>query len=131
MLEYAVRTHQNGRPVLARDYAPPLIDTAAMPVRIEQRRVDGRLECHVVGIVWGGAAPVDRLLIRFGPRDAWSPVDVCPAPTTARTWSLWTHRWQPAEAGYYDITLRAADASVPARRLDLSFYIRRVRIDEV
>jgi DMSO/TMAO reductase YedYZ molybdopterin-dependent catalytic subunit len=131
MLEYAVRTHQEGRPAHARDYAPPVIDTAAMPVRVEQRRVDGRIEYQVVGVVWGGDVPVDRLVIRFGPRDQGEPVELCPAPTTTRTWALWTHRWRPAQPGYYDISLKAADPRIPTRRLDLSFYIRRVRIDEV
>ena len=130
MLEFAGRTHQDGRPALARDYAPPAIDTAAMPIRVEQRRVNGRLEYRIVGIVWGGRAPVDRLVIRFGPRDAGTPVQVCPAPTTHHTWALWTHRWRPSEAGYYDISVKVADAAVSTRRLDLSFYIRRVRIDE-
>lgn len=130
MVEFAGRTHQDGLPVLARDYGAPAIDTAAMPVRVEQRRVNGVTEYRVVGIAWGGAAPVDRLLIRFGGRDAGTPVRVWPAPTTHHTWSLWTHRWRPTEPGYYDISLRTADAAVRTRRLDLSFYIRRVRIDE-
>ncbi|MEZ5293974.1 MAG: molybdopterin-dependent oxidoreductase [Vicinamibacterales bacterium] len=129
MLEFAGRTHQDGRPALARDFLPPEIDTAAMPIRVEQRRVDGRLEYRIVGIVWGGHAPVDRLVIRFGPRDAGTPVRVC--STTARTWTLWTHRWRPSEPGYYDISLKVADPAVRTRRLDLSFYIRRVRIDAV
>jgi DMSO/TMAO reductase YedYZ molybdopterin-dependent catalytic subunit len=131
MLEFAFRTHQDGIPTLARDYADPAIDTAAMPVRIEQRRVNGRIEYRVVGIVWGGTQPIDRLAIRFGSRDAGAPVAVCPAPRTHHTWSLWTYRWHPAEPGYYDITLRAADTAVRTRRLDLSFYVRRVRIDEI
>jgi hypothetical protein len=131
MQEFAVRTHQDGVPDRAADYAAPRIDTAAMPVRVEQRRVGGKVVYDVVGIVWGGTAPVDALVIRFGPRDRGTPVRVCPAPASAATWTLWTHRWQPAAPGYYDITLRAADAAVPTRRLDLSFYVRRVRIDEV
>lgn len=131
MLEFAGRTHQEGRPSLARDYAAPDIDTAAMPIRVEQRRVDGRVEYHIIGIVWGGRAPVDQLAIRIGPRDPGTPLRVCPAPRTSRTWALWTHRWRPAEPGYYDISLKVADPTVKTRRLDLSFYIRRVRIDEV
>ncbi len=130
MIEYAGRTHQDGRPALARDYQTPAIDTAAMPVRVEQRRVNGATEYRIVGIVWGGTAPVDRLVMRVSSRDAGTPVRVCPAPTTHHTWSLWTHRWTPAEPGYYDISFRTADATVRTRRLDLSFYIRRVRIDE-
>lgn len=131
MREFAGRTHQNGRPDLARDYQAPAIDTAAMPIRIEQRLVDGATEYRVVGIIWGGAHPVDRLVMRFGSRDAGTPVRVCPAPTSVRTWTLWTHRWRPTEPGYYDISLRTSDASIRTRRLDLSFYIRRVRIDEI
>ena len=130
MIEYAGRTHQEGRPALARDYQPPAIDTAAMPVRVEQRRANGATEYRIVGIVWGGTSPVDRLVMRVGSRDPGTPVRVCPTPTTHHTWSLWTHRWTPTEPGYYDITLRTADATVRTRRLDLSFYIRRVRIDE-
>jgi DMSO/TMAO reductase YedYZ molybdopterin-dependent catalytic subunit len=131
MREFAGRTHQDGMPALARDYEAPAIDTAAMPVRIEQRRVDGRLEYRVVGIVWGGTQPVDRLVIRFGPRDPGTPFAICPAPPTHHTWALWTYRWRPAEPRYFDIALRAADPTVRTRRLDLSFYVRRVRIDEI
>jgi DMSO/TMAO reductase YedYZ molybdopterin-dependent catalytic subunit len=131
MREFAGRTHQNGVPALARDYDAPAIDTAAMPIRVEQRRIDGRLEYRVVGIVWGGTAAVDRLMIRFATRDSVMPVRVCPPPATHHTWALWTHRWRPAEPGYYDITLKVADPAVRTRRLDLSFYIRRVRIDEI
>ncbi len=131
MMEFAFRTHQDGIPALARGYAEPAIDTAAMPIRIEQRRVAGRIEYRVVGLVWGGAQPVDRLLIRFGSRDRGTAFPICPAPSSHHSWSLWSYRWRPEEPGYYDITLRAADPQVRTRRLDLSFYIRRVRIDEV
>jgi hypothetical protein len=102
-----------------------------MPIRVEQRRVNGKTEYHIVGIVWGGSTPVDQLVIRFGSRDRGTPVRVCPAPTTTRTWTLWTHRWRPADPGPYDISLRTADTTVRTRRLDLSFYIRRVSIDEI
>lgn len=134
MLEFAFRTHQThqgGIPERAADYDAPEIDTAAMPIRVEQRRVDGRLVYDVVGLVWGGARPVDQLLIRFGSRERGTPVRVCPAPSTTSTWALWTYRWAPDAPGYYDITLKAADPTVRTRRLDLSFYIRRVRVDEI
>ncbi len=131
MLEFAFRTHQADIPALARDYEPPAIDTAAMPVRVEQWRVDGALEYRIVGIVWGGTRPVDRLVLRLGSRDRGTPVTVCPAPPTHHTWALWTHRWRPTEPGYYDITLRADDPAIRTRRLDLSFYIRRVKVEEV
>ena len=131
MREFALRTHQEAQPALARHYQAPAIDTAAMPIRVEQWRVECTTEYRVVGIAWGGTVPVDQFVIRFGPRDRGTPVRVCPPPATAHTWALWTHRWRPDEPGYFDISLKAADATVRTRRLDLSFYIRRVRIDEV
>ena len=55
----------------------------------------------------------------------------CPAPEAPRTWSVWTHRWRPESTGTYTISLRCADPAVRTRRLDLFYYSRRVRIDEV
>ena len=131
MLEFARRTHQEGLPARARDYEPPVIDLAATPIRLERRRVNGTLEHHVVGIVWGGTKPVSTMEIRFNARDAWKPIDLCPPPTSTRAWSLWTYRWKPTEPGIYNIALRYPDPTIRTRRLDLFFYTRRVRIDEV
>lgn len=131
MLEFAFRTHQDGIPPLAREYLAPEIDLAAMPVRVEQRHVEGKTEYRVIGIAWGGARPTDQLVLRFGSRDAGVSVPVCAPTERGRTWALWAYRWRPAESGYYDLTLKAADPSVRTRRLDLSFYVRRVRIDEI
>lgn len=131
MAEYASRTHQPGRPLEARDYEAPVIDVAATPIRIERRRIGGHLEYFVIGIVWGGTRPVDRLRIRLGSPAAGVEFPLCPVPSTHRTWSLWSYHWRPAEPGIYDIALTVPDTTVRARRLDLSYYIRRVRIDEV
>ena len=127
MLEFAFRTQQDGIPMRAADYLPPDIDTAAMPIRVEERRVDGRTEYLVVGLMWGGQAAVDRLLIRFGSRDAGAPVTLCGA-ASGDPWRLWTYRWRPEGGGPYDITLKAADPAVRTRRLDLGYYVRRVHI---
>jgi hypothetical protein len=133
MQEFARRTHQDGTPQRAHDYTPPVIDLAATPIRVEKRRLDGRLEYRVVGIVWGGenVAARARLMIRCNPSDPFKPFTVCPTPATHRTWSLWEYRWRPTQPGPYSIVLQAASPEIRARRLDLSFYIRRVMIDEV
>lgn len=131
MAEFAGRTHQDGRPMLARDYEPPVIDLAATPVRVERRLVDGALEHHVVGIVWGGAQPVTALEIRFDSREPWRPLPLCPPPASTRTWSLWTYRWTPPAPGTYNISLRCPDLSVRTRRLDIFFYTRRLRIERL
>jgi hypothetical protein len=131
MKEFAARTHQTAVHDLAGDYAPAVIDTAATPIRVEKLRTSSGVEYRVVGIVWGGAHPVSRLAIRFGGDTSWRPFDVCPTPTTTAVWSLWSYRWKPVRPGIYDIALRVPDPSVPQRRLDMGYYLRQVRIDDV
>ena len=72
MKEFAGRTHQQARHDLARDYAPADIQAAAMPIRVEQRRTADGVYYRIVGIVWGGDRPADRLEIRFGTDDSWT-----------------------------------------------------------
>jgi DMSO/TMAO reductase YedYZ molybdopterin-dependent catalytic subunit len=131
MLEFAARTHQSAQHPLAKDFAPADIQTAATPIRVEKRRTPSGLEYRIVGIVWGGTRPVDRLEIRFGADDGWKPFSICPAPKTHRIWSLWEYGWKPPAPGVYDISLKVADASVPQRRLTSGYYMRQVRILEV
>jgi DMSO/TMAO reductase YedYZ molybdopterin-dependent catalytic subunit len=131
MMEYASRTMQNGVPALARDYLPASIDQAAMPVRVEKWRVDGKLLYRVVGVMWGGQRVTDALAIRFNPDEPWVPVDVCPPQTTNATWTLWTHAWHPDATGAYAIALHVTDPSIVTRRLDAGYYVRNVVIDEV
>ncbi len=131
MKEFAGRTHQSARHELAADYAPPDIQTAATPVRVERRRIAGVLEYRIVGIVWGGTRPVDRLAIRFGVDDPWKPFSICPIPTTYSVWSLWEYRWRPPAPGVYSIALKVLDPAVPQRRLATGYYTRQIQIREV
>jgi hypothetical protein len=71
------------------------------------------------------------LQIRFRAGDTPEPFALCPAPLTHRRWSLWDYRWRPASPGLYSIALTATDPSVRTRRLDVSFYVRRVLITDV
>ena len=131
MREFGPRTFQNGRPALAREFKPAAMDVAAMPVRIEKWRLDGRVVYRVIGIIWGGSAVTDRLAIRFNSREEFVPVNICPKATTTDTWSLWSCVWRPTEAGRYRIVLRVMDPSVRTERLDSYYYTREVRIGEV
>src|SRR5215510_11152108 len=147
MLEFAARTHQpfdsaavaaslraegHGPGALkARDFLPATIDTAAMPVRVEKWRVNGRLEYRITGIIWGGSTPTNALSIRFKSSGPWMRVEHCPLPASTLTWSLWTYTWRPEAPGRYEIVLRVDDSSIRTRRLDLFFYVREITIDEV
>ena len=137
MREFATRTHQpfdspiTGPPPPARDFVPAVIDTAAMPTRVEKWILNGRVTYRVIGIVWGGATPTDALAIRFKAGQPWVPVDDCPRPASSLTWSLWSHTWNPDQPGRYQIVLKVTDPSIRTRRLDLFFYVREIQIDEV
>jgi DMSO/TMAO reductase YedYZ molybdopterin-dependent catalytic subunit len=131
MREFAARTHQIAGATLARDFAPAVIDTAAMPVRVEKWIANGRPQYRMVGIVWGGATPTNALSIRFRSGHPWVRVDNCPLPASTLTWSLWSHTWRPTEAGHYQIVLRVDDPAIRTRRLDIFFYVREIQIDDV
>ena len=53
MREYAGRTLQNGVPSVACDYQPATIGSAAIPIRIEKWRAEGKILYHIAGIRWG------------------------------------------------------------------------------
>lgn len=129
MREFASRTHQDGVPDLARDYAPAAMDLAAMPIRIERWRVGGRVRHRVFGILWGGRRTTDRLRIRFRPEDPFEPVDVCPPMRGNATWTVWAHAWDAPGPGDYRIRCAIDDAMISTRRLDVGYYDRFVRLD--
>jgi DMSO/TMAO reductase YedYZ molybdopterin-dependent catalytic subunit len=130
MQEFALRTHQQGIPSLAKDYRPATIDQAAMPIRIEKWLVGGRIKYRVVGILWGGSRPVNVLEIRFNPEEDYVPVDSF-RQATSDPWSFWTHAWTPKTTGTYMIRLRVKDPPVTTKRLDSGYYVRSVEIKEV
>ena len=127
MQEFAQRTHQDGIPALARDFAPADIHQAAMPIRVEQwRTAAGTLLYRVVGVLWGGTQTTDALTIDFG--DGAVPVDTYDHQSNA-SWTLWEHAWAPATTGTFAIAMAIDDAAIPTRRLDSGWYLRDVTID--
>jgi DMSO/TMAO reductase YedYZ molybdopterin-dependent catalytic subunit len=137
MQEFAARTHQDiavlrqNDPPLARDFIPAVIDTAAMPVRVEKWIANGGIEYRISGIIWGGATPTNALAIRFKAGEPWVKVDNCPLPASTLTWSAWTHTWRPTAPGRYQIVCKVTDPAIRTRRLDLFFYVREIVIDEI
>ena len=127
MIEYAQRTHQRGTPKLAADYESPVIDCAAMPVRIEKWVAGREVRYRIAGISWGGARPAQSLEIRFNDGD-YAPVDHYLPGDALVPWRLWTHWWVPQAWGTYEIRLKVADPGVRTRRLDLGYYARTVQI---
>jgi DMSO/TMAO reductase YedYZ molybdopterin-dependent catalytic subunit len=130
MAEFASRTHQTGRPIEVTDYAAPVIDVAATPIRVEHWRVGRRTEYRVVGLTWGGPAARPSLEIRSHSRDTWHPVHLCGHAPPPRGWDVWSYRWRPEWPGPYSLSLRAPAANQRQRRLEMFFYTRRVQIDE-
>jgi hypothetical protein len=143
MREFAARTHQPldprevesslraGAPLRARDFIAASIDTAAMPVRVEKWLVGGKLAYRIAGIIWGRIEADQRARDPLQANQPWVPVDDCPLPASALTWSLWSHTWRPEAPGRYQIVLRVTDPAIRTRRLDIFFYVREMVIDEV
>ncbi|MEE8429233.1 MAG: molybdopterin-dependent oxidoreductase [Gammaproteobacteria bacterium] len=130
MKEFASRTHQRGVPQLARDYRAASADQAAMPIRIEQWRIDGATRYRIVGILWGGHKIIDRLTLRFNPGEPFVPAHICPAMKHNQPWTLWSHVWDPPGPGRYRMRTRIDDWSISTRRLDQGWYDREVEISE-
>jgi DMSO/TMAO reductase YedYZ molybdopterin-dependent catalytic subunit len=130
MQEYASRTHQQGVPKLAREYDAAQVDPAAMPIRVEKWLVNGKIEYRVMGILWGGRHPVNRLEIQYHYDGNWSLVEKI-YQTNADTWKIWTQHWSPEKPGTYVIRLRVKDPQERTLRLDTAFYRRTVEITEV
>ena len=129
MQEFAQRTHQDGVPNLAREFAAADIHQAAMPIRVEKwRTAEGTILYKVVGIAWGGTETTDALTIDWG--EGPVRVDVFDHQTNA-TWTLWEHAWAPPSMGSYTIAMGVDDANIPTRRLDSGWYLRDVSIDEI
>lgn len=130
MHEFASRTMQAGEPELAKDYRPAVIEQAAMPIRIEKWSVDGKIRYRICGIAWGGSRLCGGLEIRFNPDEAFVRVNSF-QQTSNDPWSFWSHAWSPARPGLYNVQLRLADDSIPARRLKKGHYVRTVDITEI
>lgn len=144
MREYAGRTHQDpvgprdhslvraGRrpegPRLAKDFQPATLDPAALPVRVEKlNAAGGEISYRIVGILWGSRTPAHALSIRLNPDRGFVPVEDL-GSGAERTWTLWSHTFQPLAPGRYRIELAVQDPAVRTRRLDMGYYAREIEI---
>jgi len=130
MREFASRTMQEGVPESVRDYRSPLIEQAAMPIRVEKWLVRGKITYRVHGIAWGGTRPVSGLEIRFNSEEDYVLVPDFKQPAND-PWSFWTHPWTPTKPGVFFIRLRLRSEAIRSRRLDAGYYTRSVAVSEV
>ena len=128
MKEYAVRTHQDGVPDLARNYRSARQGISGVAVRVERWRISAGERFRVVGLRWGGERPVDGLEIRFDKDEPWSAITWCPTPSSVHAWSPWWHDWSPTRSGKHSIQLRCTAPGADTRRLDTGWYTRRVSV---
>lgn len=126
MQEFASRTMQSGTPALARDYLPAEIDQAAMPVRVEEWSVGGRILYRVLGLAWGGTRPTGALSLRMNGDLPFERVGMCAPVTTTATWSWWSYAFAAPRPGLFEMRMRADEPGIRTRRLDAGFYARSV-----
>lgn len=122
MQEFASRTHQDGVPALARDYAPAEIGVSALVVRVEEWDVDGDRVLVAVGVVWGGKREPAALRLWMDSQDL-GPVEVCRRDSPA-TWGLWSMALPPGASGEVVLRCEIDDAELAAPRLEDRYYDR-------
>ncbi|HZE23776.1 MAG TPA: molybdopterin-dependent oxidoreductase, partial [Blattabacteriaceae bacterium] len=130
MLEYASRTHQSGLPSLAREYEPPLVEPAAMPIRVERWQA-GADSYEVVGIAWGGRNVEREWEIQFNPDEEYEQIRNIEVLPGRYTWALWRYKWKPTRTGTFHIQLRPRNSAIPARRVKSGHYMRSLTINKV
>ena len=131
-------THQSGRAATLRaatTHSAAVIDTAAMPVRIERWRADGKAFYRVIGHHLGRQQADQRARDPFPSRqEPWVPVENCPTcRSTLVLEPLDAHVDARRNPGSYQIVLtRARIRTIRTRRLDLFFTTSgRSTIDDV
>jgi DMSO/TMAO reductase YedYZ molybdopterin-dependent catalytic subunit len=152
MVEFSDRTNQDTSrgpqpgffkhpfgPALAKDYKAATIDQTALPVRVEQWKLGGKIVYRIVGITWGGPVRSEKMKIRFrlgmgpnAPASKWAPLEFCKAATSNSQYGIWVHTFTPPKKGRYYIQVRMEDPKINhARRLQRGDYDRGVFIPEV
>lgn len=129
MREYAGRTLQNGVPSVAGDYEPATIGSAAIPIRIEKWRDEGKIFYRIAGISWGPGSS-GKWQIRFSPEEEFIPVDTVIA-AVGDAWSFWSYQWLPQKKGEFTIRLRLPGEKLDTRKLDSGYYDRSLEIPEI
>jgi DMSO/TMAO reductase YedYZ molybdopterin-dependent catalytic subunit len=149
MLEFSDRTNQDTKrgpqpgffkhsfgPLLAKDYKAATIDQTALPVRVEQWKIGGKIVYRIVGITWGGPVRSEKMKIRFvtgrNNGSKWAPLEFCKAATSNSQYGIWMHTFTPPRRGHYGIQVRMQDPKINhARRLQRGDYDRYLNIPEV
>ena len=130
MREFASRTHQDGVPEMARDFIPATMDQSGMVVRVEKWLLGSTLTYQVWGVLWGGEQTTERMGIRFNENEPYEPLENY-EHLDNRAWTLWSHAWRPQVPGRYTIQLAVNDSNIRTRRLDRSYYARKIDIVDV
>ena len=125
-------THQGGGSPEQPGHAiimPAVIDTAAVPVRVERWSATAGRLYRIVGHYLGGIEADQCAADPIQVAGPWTPVEHCPLPASTLTWSLWTHTGADAP-GRYEIVLKVDDRAIRTRRLDLFLLRAEITIDE-
>lgn len=128
MREYAETTFHRKETRRAADFLPVTLAPAALPLRVDRvSKADGSAALSIKGVTWGSEAPVTKIIIRFSRDEAWKAVDVLTPRAAGSPWQLWSHLWQPAGDGVFEIDARV-DGAPHHRRIARRHYARKVRL---
>jgi sulfane dehydrogenase subunit SoxC len=75
------------------------------------------------GRAWSGTGPIERVEVSTDGGASWAPAALDP-PVSEHAWRRWTFRWEPSQAGEYELASRASDAAGNTQPLDQPWNLK-------
>jgi DMSO/TMAO reductase YedYZ molybdopterin-dependent catalytic subunit len=69
------------------------------------------------GRAWSGTGPIERVEVSTDGGASWAPAALDP-PVSEHAWRRWNFRWEPSQAGEYELASRASDAAGNTQPVD-------------
>jgi sulfane dehydrogenase subunit SoxC len=81
-----------------------------IPEFISRARYVTRSAQQLHGRAWSGLAPIERVEVSVDGGETWQDANL-DAPAAEHAWTPWSYRWEPGEAGEYQLQCRATDGA--------------------
>src|SRR3954454_8397154 len=120
---YRMRAHEDdpGTPV-TRMMPRALMRPPGVPDFLTRRRFVEPGPCVLEGRAWSGWGPISRVEVSDDGGATWADAKLGDAPGP-HAWRAWSHTWEPAGAGEYELLCRASDAAGHVQPLDVPWNV--------
>ena len=120
---YRLRSSEDdpGTPV-TRMLPRALMRPPGVPDFLTRRRFVAAGACQLEGRAWSGWGQVSRVEVSTDAGTSWGEAALGDAPGP-HAWRSWSHRWEPADAGDYELVCRATDAAGNVQPLEPTWNV--------